>query len=88
MDRQERRVMRLREHVLGHAKKTDDKTVEAINKFVEEKEDPYSSMIQAAISEDMEELTVKELKDIAKSIKIENYSTMNKDELIDAISKV
>lgn len=69
-------------------KKTDDKTVEAINKFVEEKEDPYSGMIQAAIAEEMEELTVKELKDIAKSIKIENYSTMNKDELIDAISKV
>lgn len=60
MDRYQRRVKKLREHVLSHNK--------------------------AAIEEKpIEEMTVDELKELAKEKGIEGYSKLKKEELIDLL---
>lgn len=43
---------------------------------------------ELAIEEDLEELTVKELKELASASNIEGYSSMKKEELIQAILKL
>ncbi|WMM24053.1 Rho termination factor N-terminal domain-containing protein [Tissierella sp. MB52-C2] len=65
MDRYQRRVQKLREHVLGHNKENE----EDIKK--EEKT--------------IEEMTVDELKELAKEKGLEGYSKLKRDELVDLL---
>ncbi len=63
----ERRVKRLRDHVLSHTKD----------------EAPKTGLEEDGIN--LEELTVDDLRAIAKEKEIESYSKMKKDELIQAL---
>lgn len=74
MDRSQRRILRLRNHVLRHDEQED------IKELAEELAD--------AGNLELEDLTVPELRDEAKAKGIVGYSNMKKEELIESIEGV
>lgn len=73
MDRQQKRVLKLRNHVLNQSNNLKENELQEL-----ESEENYK----------LEDLTVKELKDEAKAKEIEGYTNMNKEQLMDAIKSV
>ena len=71
MDRSQRRILRLRKHVLSHKTKN---FIQDINKAYD-----------LAILEDLPNMTVERLKDVAKELGLEGYSKLKKEELIELI---
>lgn len=84
MDRQQKRVLSLRNHVLSHKTKGFVEDVDKAHELALEDDKEITNLI--AIEEDLEELTVPKLKELAKASNIDGYSSMNKEELIEAIS--
>lgn len=89
----ERRVARLRAHVLANEDKAAE--AEALAKAQEQQQrasegageqlTPLDKLLKEGEPIDLETLTVKELREIAKENDISGYSDMKKDELIVAL---
>ena len=71
MDRSQRRILRLRKHVLDNMNKD----------FIQDLNEAYD----LAILEDLPNMTVERLKDVAKELGLEGYSKLKKEELIELI---
>lgn len=71
MDRSQRRILRLRKHVLDNMNKD----------FIQDINEAYD----LAILEDLPNMTVERLKDVAKELGLEGYSKLKKEELIELI---
>lgn len=75
-DRYQRRVLKLRNHVLNQEAIAKEKN------FIEDFEEAFD----LAIRENIEKMKVEELKELAKARDIKDYSKMKKEELIAALA--
>lgn len=95
MDRQNRRVLRLRNHVLGHENRAEEREIEEVKKLRKTLDSPDQKELDTieesvknlanAGNKELEDFTVRKLREMAKSDGISGYSNMNKDELVEVL---